>query len=268
MPATSTLRISDATLPNSLELIAARRATGRIASPGPLLLLLARPTLWMTSLSLVALLFLAQRRANPWRQACSWWSVCFTLADVGCILGMRHFLNKEGLRLRDLLGPIRLRYGRDVFLGIGYFLLFSPGFLLGGYVAQRLFYGPTGVNPSNFIFGSHALPLWAAIYSLSLFWMINSVVEEATYQAYVTPRLQVLTGRPLVAFSAVAFFWAVQHCAIGFIPDWRSIACRFLGFVPGIVIMMTIYMRTRRLAPLILGHWMMDILAVLMCNVF
>jgi hypothetical protein len=268
MPTALESSLPIASQPNSLASIAARHAAGRISWTGPVLLLLTRSTLWMTSLSLVALLFLAQHRPNPWRQACYWWSVCFTLADVGCVLGMRFFLKGEGLRLRDLLGPIRLRYGRDVFLGLGYFLLYSPGFVIGGAAAQRLFYGPSGVNPSNFILGSHALPLWATIYSFSLFWIINSVVEEATYQAYVMPRLQTLTGRTSIAFCAVAFFWTAQHCAIGFVPDWRSIACRFVGFIPGIVIMMAIYMRTRRLAPLILGHWMMDILAVLMCNVF
>jgi hypothetical protein len=254
--------------PNSLAAIAARRASGRISWAGPLLLLFARSTLWMTAQSLVALLFLVQHRPNPWRQACYWWSVCFTLADVGCLLGMRYFLKREGLRLRDLLGPIRLRYGRDIFLGIGYFLLFSPGFFLGGFAAQRLFYGTNGVNPSNFILSSHALPMWATIYSFTFFWIINSVVEEATYQAYVMPRLRALTGHAWIAFTAVAFWWTAQHCFLGFVPDWRSVACRFVGFVPGIVIIMAIYLRTRRLAPLILGHWIIDFTAVLMCNVF
>ena len=104
-----------------------RAAQRRIAWTGPVLLLLARSVLWLSAQSLVALLFMAQRRANPWRQACYWWSVCFTLADVGCILGMRFLLKREGLRLRDLFGPIRLRYAHDFFLGIRYFLLFSPG---------------------------------------------------------------------------------------------------------------------------------------------
>ena len=221
----------------------------------------------MSAQSLVALLFVAQHRANPWRQACYWWSVCFTLADLGCILGMRFFLQREGLRLRDLIGPIRLRYGRDFFLGIGYFLLFSPGFFLGGYFGQKLLYG-TGVNPSGFILFAHALPLWATIYSLAVFWPINSVVEEMTYQGYVLPRLEALTGRSWIAFAAVAFWWTAQHCVIGFVPDLRSNLCRFVGFFPGVIILIAIYMRTRRLAPLIVGHWIIDLSAVLITAVF
>lgn len=267
MPASGTGLVAPVQ-PNSVAAVKARRAQGRISWTGPLLLILARTTLWMTAQSLVALLFLAQHRPNPWRQACYWWSVCFTLADIGCILGMRFFLKKERLRLRDLLGPIRLRYGRDVFLGLGYFLLFSPGFVFGGWLAQKLFYGPAGVNPSSFILHSHALPLWATLYSLTAFWMINSVVEEATYQGYVLPRLEALTGRSWIAFAAVTFFWTAQHCVIGFVPDWRSNAARFVAFLPGVLIIVLIYARTRRLAPLIVGHWIIDISAVLMTSIF
>jgi membrane protease YdiL (CAAX protease family) len=253
--------------PNSRTAVSQRVAAGRITWTGPLLLLVTRSTMWMTSLSLVTLLFIFQHRANPWREACYWWSVCFTLADVVCVVAMRFFLNREGLRLHDLVGPIRLRYGRDFFLGIGYFLLFSPGFFVGGYVAQKLFYG-SAVNPSGFILHAHVLPLWATVYSLVIFWPINSVVEEMTYQGYVLPRLEALTGRTWIAFAAVAFWFTLQHCALGFVPEWRSIVCRFVGFLPGCVIIILIYVRTRRLAPLIVGHWIIDLTAVLITAVY
>jgi hypothetical protein len=258
-----TLRVE----PNSVAAIKGRLGDGRLSWTGPLLLIMMRSTLWMAAQASVALLFLAQGQANPWRQACYWWSVCFTLADIGCILAMRHFLKSEGLRLRDLLGPLRLRYGRDVFLGVFCFLLFSPGFFVGGVLAQKLFYG-SAVNPSTFILHAHALPLWATLYSLLIFWPINSVVEEMTYQGYVLPRLEALTGRTWIAFAAVAFWFTAQHCVIGFVPDLRSLLCRFFAFLPGVVIIIAIYLRTRRLAPLIVGHWIIDLSAVLMTAVW
>jgi membrane protease YdiL (CAAX protease family) len=136
-----------------------------------------------------------------------------------------------------------------------------------GYIAQNLFYG-SGLNPSGFILHSHALQLWATVYSLMLFWPINSVVEEMTYQGYVLPRLEALTGRTWIAFAAVAFWFTAQHCVLGFVPDLRSNLCRFVGFFPGVVIIVLIYARTRRLAPLIVGHWIIDLAAVLMTAVY
>jgi membrane protease YdiL (CAAX protease family) len=101
-----------------------------------------------------------------------------------------------------------------------------------------------------------------------LFWPINSVVEEMTYQGYVLPRLEALTGRTWIAFAGVAFWFTAQHCVIGFVPDLRSNLCRFVGFFPGVVIVIAIYLRTRRLAPLIVGHWIIDLSAVLMTAVY
>lgn len=39
---------------------------------------------------------------------------------------------------------------------------------------------------------------------------------------------------------------------------------RFLGFLTGIVVLCLLNLRLRRLAPLILAHWSMDIIATLM----
>src|SRR5205814_10348228 len=112
--------------PNSACAIQARLAEGRISWAGPLLLVTARSFLWMASQSSVALIFLIQHRPEPWRQATYWWTVCFTLCDLGCIIGLRHFTRKEGIRLRDLIGPIRMRRGHDLFLGLGFYLLAFP----------------------------------------------------------------------------------------------------------------------------------------------
>jgi hypothetical protein len=254
---------------NSLARIQVRVASGRIGWTGPLLLLVARPVLWMTTQCLVALLFLLLHHRTPWREATYWWSVYFTVGDIGCLIGLRYFTRQEGTRqertrLRDLIGPIHLRHGRDLFLGAAYFLLFFFFFMAGGYLSQQWFYGSSGVNPSAYILHARALPPWAMAYSITVWWLVSSPTEEMTYQAFVLPRLQALTGRTWVAFAAVAFWWTAQHCVLGFVPDARSLTCRFLGFLPGCMMSIALYLRTRRLMPLILAHWPMDIAAVLM----
>ena len=260
MPTAS--QVSVALDPNSVACIRERVAAGKVTWTGPILLVVGRGFLWMAAQSLVALIFLLRHHAAPWHEACYWWSVCFTLSDIGCLLGMRYFTRREGIRMRDLIGPIRLRHGRDIFLGVGYYFVAFPFFILGGYVAQRAFYG-TSSSPSSFFLHAHALPLWAIIYSFSIYWIIQSATEEMTYQGYVLPRLEALS-HTWVAFAVVAFWFTAQHCVLGFVPDWRSNICRFVAFLPGVAVMMGIYLRTRRLAPLIMAHWMIDIGAVAM----
>ncbi len=253
---------------NSLASIKARAATGRIPWAGPLLLVSARSLLLIVSQAVVALILLAMHRHAPWRAAGDWWNVYGTLVDIGCLFGLRYFTRREGIRLRDLLGPMRLRYGRDVFLGLGYFVLVFPFFIGGSYVARKLLYGSSHQDPTSYLVHGHGLPVWAIVYSLTVWWLIWSPTEEATYQAYALPRLQALTGRTWIAFLLVGFFWAAQHCALPFIPDWRYVAFRFLAFLPGVLVFMLIYLRTRRLAPLIVAHWPMDITAALMTAIY
>jgi hypothetical protein len=94
--------------------------------------------------------------------------------------------------------------------------------------------------------------------------MIWSPTEEMTYQAYALPRIQALSGRTWVAMVVVGFWWALQHSFLPFLPDWRSVLWRFLAFVPGVTALMLVYWKMRRLPPLIVAHWPMDIVAALM----
>jgi len=84
----------------------------------------------------------------------------------------------------------------------------------------------------------------------------------------VLPRLQALTGRTWMAVGITGFWWAAQHCALPFFFDWRYLVFRFLAFLPGVLVAMLLYLRTRRLAPLIIAHWPMDIVAAIMTAIY
>jgi hypothetical protein len=254
--------------PNALPQIRERMASGRISWMGPLLLVSARSVLLMASQVFTALVLFAAHHPAPWRAAGDWWGVYGTLVDLGCLIGLRYFTRTEGIRIRDLIGQVHLRRGRDLFLGLVYFVAIFPFFLGGSYVARLLLYGSSHQDPNAYLLHGHALPIWATVYSLTLWWMIWSPTEETTYQAYVLPRLQALTGRTWIAFLIVGFWWAAQHCALPFIPDWRFLLFRFLAFFPGVLMLMVFYLRTRRLAPLIIAHWPMDIAAALMTAIY
>ena len=246
-------------LANSPAAIQERVKTGRISWAGPLLLVSARSFLLMAAQGLVALILLARHCPAPWRTAGDWWGVYGTLVDIGCLIGLCYFTRREGIRLRDLIGPIRMRWGRDLWLGLGILVLAYPCAMAGSYLAQVLVYGSPAKTPVAFILQAHALPLWATVYSLSVWWVIQSATEEMTYQGYVLPRLEALTGRTWIAFSIVLFWWSAQHCMFPFIPDWRFVAYRSLMMVPILVLCMAIYLRIRRLSPLIIAHWPMDL---------
>jgi hypothetical protein len=252
---------------NALSRIRERMAAGRIPWMGPLLLVPARSVLWLSLQALLALILFALHHPAPFKTAGDWWIVYGTLSDLCCLLGMRYFTQREGIRLRDLIGPIRLRHGRDLFLGLGILALSYPFMMGGSYLAGTLLYGSMANVPMEFMLQRHALPIWATVYSLTVWWIIQSATEEMTYQGYVLPRLQALTGRTWMAVSIVGFWFAAQHCMIPFVPDWHYVAYRFLMFLPLVFFIMLVYLRIRRLAPLILAHWPMDIVAAIMTGI-
>jgi len=231
---------------------------------GLLLVVTGRTVLILLAQGIVAIIFLMRGATTPWMAAAPWWTVYGTLIDLGCLALMWKFTRAEGIRLRDLVGPIRLRYGRDVFLGIGILAVIFPLFVLGGALSARLMYGTFQPNVFPGVLGGRVLPLWATIYSCSVWWMIWSATEEMTYAGFALPRAEALFEGKWLAIVLVGFWWAIQHSFLPFIPEWRNFVWRFLAFIPGVVALLLIYLRVRRLAPLILAHWVMDIVAIVM----
>jgi hypothetical protein len=252
---------------NSFSALKECAAAGRIPWTGPLLLVMARTVLWFTLQALLALVLYALHRPAPFQTAGNWWPVYFTLGDLGCLAGMKYYTRKEGIRLRDLIGPIRMRHGRDLLLALGILAVAYPLFILGGHLAGVLVYGSMAKVPMDFLMHRHTLPLWATVYSLTVWWVIQSATEEMTYMGYVLPRLQALSGRTWIAMLIVGFWTAAQHTMVPFVFDWRYIAFHFLIFVPFILVWMPIYLCLRRLPPLILAHWPMDLAVAIMTGI-
>jgi membrane protease YdiL (CAAX protease family) len=237
-----------------------RIADRRLTWLGPLLLVTGRTVLILLAQGLVAILFLLRGRAHPWLAAAPWWTVYGTLVDIGCLTLMWKFTHKEGIRLRDLIGPVRLRYGRDFFLALGILVVMFPLFVLGAAISTRLI---GAYQPFPGLTDGRVLPLLATIYSFSVWWMIWSPTEELTYAGYALPRLQALGGTWFTV-GVVGFWWTIQHPFLPFLLDWHNFLWRFVSFLPAVVALTLIYLRLRRLGPLIMAHWAMDIVAVFM----
>lgn len=247
---------------NSPENLRQRLADGAISRRGLLVLLAARTTLVLAGQGLVAAAYLVRGDPSPWTQAGRWWTVFGTLADLGCLALLWRLTRREGIRLRDLVGPVR--WGRDLLLGLGYWLVLLPLFAFGGIAGAWLVGGGAASELAAGQLQDRVLPPWAVVYSVGLWWIVWSAVEETTYQGYALPRAEALSGRPWVALLLVGFWWTVQHCALPLVLDARYLAWRLVAFAPGVLVMMLLYRRTRRLAPLVLAHWPMDLAAAVM----
>jgi uncharacterized protein len=247
---------------NSTQVIQSHLSEGRIPRYGPMLMLVARPTLILLFQGITLLLFMRLNVQNPTVEIRNWWSVYGTLVDFGC-LGLLIWLTKrEGIGVLDLIGFVISKLKTDIPLGLGIFI--SVGFVTlfgGGMLAMRIVYGSLNpVFPENTY--TRVLPLLAVLYSRILWWPLWSATEEITYNGYALPRLIALTQSRWLSVLIVSFFFSIQHSFL-MLADFQYGLYMFLTFVPLTIAMELIYLRIRRLPPLIVAHWLMDFSNVL-----
>jgi membrane protease YdiL (CAAX protease family) len=245
--------MSEATAPNSRPALLDRRAQGLLKWPGAILMLFARPVLAVAAQGVVAAIYAAHGSATPWREAGRWLPVYGTLIDAGCLLLLWRLARREGITLLDLMGFDRKRVGRDMLLGIALIVPSLAFIFAGNLTGNFLVYGRLGM-PQIF----EPLPLWATLYGVLVFPLVWGITEQTTYNGYVLPRLQVLTGNTGLAVAAVALVWAFQHAVMPLNLDTRFIVHRLLSPIPFSIFVTLVYLRLRRIVPLATAHWLMD----------
>lgn len=250
---------------NATEAIGRRASLGQVTWTGPLAMLAARTAFCILAQVLVTLIFISLRAPDPLKAGTAWWPVTGTLVDLGCLALLVRFTRRECIRLRDLIGFQKSRWWRDLLWGLGLLVLLSPIVIIGGAMLSGLLvYGQLQpALPPEVM--SKALPLWAALYARLIWWVIWSATEEMTYNGYILPRLQVLTGgRTWLAVGIVGLVWAFQHSFLPFIPDERVFLYLGIQMIPLTMIMQLVYLRFRRLPAMILLHWGMDLFSAIM----
>jgi uncharacterized protein len=245
---------------NFPEAIQSRLEEGRVPRFGPLLMLVARPAFALLAQGITLLLFAQLNVPNRSIAIRNWWSVYGTLVDFGC-LGLLFWLTRrEGIRLRDLIAFAKNKLKTDLLIALGIIAVVFPVCVFGGgMLAMQIAYGTTSpeLPEATFI---RVLPLLGVLYSRILWWPLWSLTEELTYTGYALPRLKAITKSPWLSVALVSFFWSIQHSFLPWVNPQHGLYL-FITFIPLTVVLQLIYLRIRRLTPLIMGHWLMDLVS-------
>ncbi len=247
---------------NSHEAIQERIASGRVPRFGPMLMLFARSAFILLAQGITFLLFLQLKIPNAAVVIRNWWPVYGTLVDLGCLGLLVWLTRREGIRLFDLVGLVKSKLKTEIPLGLGLFIVIAPITIFGGgMLAKLITYGTINPEFPEYTF-MRALPLFALLYARILWWPIWSATEEMTYNGYALPRLLVMTKSRWLSVAIVSFFFAIQHSFL-MLAGFKFGIYMFLAFLPLSIAMTLVYLRIRRLPPLIIAHWLMDLSNVL-----
>lgn len=226
---------------------------------------MARSLLCFLGQTATAVILWAQGNPSPWSASVPYWNVFGTLADVGCLLLLHDLLKKEGFKIWDLLRVPDTPLWRDILIGVGLFLLIFPTIIMGvTLIANLVVYGTLQPVFENGLLIARQLPAWARFYSLFVWWVIWSPTELMFYNGYLFPRFEAFTGKTWMAVMIVGFFWTLQHIFFPFMLDGSYLVWRFIQFLGIGLLMPWLFSRLRRLRPLIVTHWILDIAGVVL----
>ena len=168
-------------------------------------------------------------------------SIFFSLAPVALVLWL--LWRWPGGNPFTRIGLDFKRVGRDAWQGIGLFLVIGVG-TLGVYAAGRALGVTTAISTSGL--GEY----WWTVPVLLLAALRNGLLEEVVVVGYLFERLRRLGWSTWAILLSAALLRGSYHLYQGLGP--------FIGNVIMGLIFGWLYLRTRRVAPLVIAHFLLD----------
>jgi len=245
--------------PNSQTEIQKRMVKGKITWAGPLIMLSSRTVIGLIVLVLVAAIFF-RGSADHWAEAFSWWRVYGALVGIGGLIPLFFLARREGIRILDLGNYSQGGWLRDVLIGVGIFipyLLLAGGPVVGMILLQYPAPEPTAQPP-----------LWALLFSITIWPIIWAFSEDNTYLGYCLPRVEALTGgRKWQVVLVIWFFLSLQHVLFPFAGlAWQILVSWFIGLIPAEIFYCWLWWRLGRLLPIIVAHVLADAVTLLVAS--
>jgi membrane protease YdiL (CAAX protease family) len=192
-------------------------------------------------------------------KASPWWPAYGLFANLLCFLIISRALRNENVKILSLINFKLDKIKKDILLSFAFILISIIIAVSGSFLFGYLLYGKYPYDKMP-LFSD--IPFVLVIIFAVIFPIINSSLEEITYNGYIFPRLEKKIANINNVVLIVLFFFTFQHIFIMFLPDIKYLAWRLLCFVPLLTFWILIYKKMRRLTSLILVHWFMDTFAI------
>lgn len=175
--------------------------------------------------------------------------------DVATLGVLAWVLRREGSGLPGLLGRFR---PRDLGWGVLVAAALLVVLLVGTFVGNLIVY--QGPPPAASYDPAFRVPLWFGLWSLLVMPVTVAFAEELLYRGYLQPRWTDRLGA-WPGVLAVAVFFALQHIAFALESPQQAIVRVVATFAGGLLLGL-LYRRSGRLWPLIVGHWLADVVGL------
>lgn len=200
-------------------------------------------------------IFTLQGSDHPFQEAEKWWPFQAIFANLFTFIIIRSFLKKEGGQYRSLFHTPVDKSRKKVREYVALLLLGIVGGAVPLYLFSYLLLGSIIPPTTHF----QALPIEYAAMALILFPLSNALVETPAYIGYALPRLQELSGRIYVPIMVAGLGLALQHVFLPIVLQPDYMWWRLVSFIPLAIILGLFFTKTKRLMPIVIIHFLMDL---------
>lgn len=165
-------------------------------------------------------------------------------------------LRREGSTLGTMLGRLR---GKDVLIGLAVAVGLLVALFAGQFLGNLLMYGGPPPAPQAWD-PAFRIPLWYGLWCITVMPVTIAVAEEVLYRGYLQPRWSDRIGA-WPSMLLVSLFFGAQHIAFA-LSSPQAAFVRVLGTFLGGLLLAWLFRRTGRLWPLIIGHWLADVVGL------
>lgn len=183
----------------------------------------------------------------------NWWTIVATVVNFFTILLLIAVAKKSGTTYADLInykkGTTKVRQIvviSVIILAVGVGGMYLVGFLCYGVIPYA---SPMMIAP---------VAKLLAIINFFLLPVSTAFAEDGLYLGCGVNAMENKWAGVLVP----AFFYALQHCFIPTLFDFRYILYRFLSFLPLTIILCRYYQKKRNPVPVMAGHALIDLMTV------
>lgn len=193
--------------------------------------------------------------AGSYLQALVWANVTIVVVDIISLAVVGALLRRRGGSLRELIGA----RARDTGWGLLLFVIVLVGFLAASFIGNLVAYQGPPPMPSGAILEGAPL-VFLAWWTTLVMSATVAVAEEVLYRGWAQTELAARTNR-VVGLVVMAFFFGLQHAALTPLDLQAQLARFVTTFLAGLMFG-ALYLWRKRLWPLIIAHWLLDVVGL------
>lgn len=187
----------------------------------------------------------------PYTDISKWWTTVAIVCNIITIAILYIFCRRKGLNYKQLINyeKGKTKVPAAILIVVLTIVVGMCGLYLAGLICYGVFpyLDKTMVEP---------IPLWLAIIVLLLLPITTTLAEDGLYLGYA---INTPTTNKWANITLAAFFYALQHSFIPFLPDGIFILYRFISFLPLTIMICFWYQKNRNPLLFMIGHFILNV---------